>query len=454
MKLDVFDFISESIEKVQEMDSELELASEEIKDFLKEEFDDVEFFLNLSTRIKTELSLKEKILRNNYYLKYKSPEDMIYNLSDLIGVRVECRFIEDESRVYKILSKKFNITEDDKYYRTDKSEKIFLKLCDKQPQEQKNGFKIYRIDGKYYFDEDNSISFELQIKSLVNVFWSDIEHKILYKNYNYLMMEDFFRDIMSSIKENLEMIDRQLLILYDEIGDRPDSIEEVNEEQLKAFLSSIIHKIYLSRIKYDLGFAVDFKKLCDVVVEYIFRKLKNTDIMYKGSMIMSVVKRFGGENDDKINLSDYIEFERYVKFEDDFTRDLGEPILGVINKDFMWNLLFTILFEIEPGNNAEDFEGFITFFRDCFLDNLEYSSRLKSRFEESEREEVISSIMTEISDMLKENTVISFVNFDNVDKINNRINYRLSRLKDYDEWRETNHEIREKIRDDIKSIVL
>ncbi len=453
MRLDVFDFIEESINKLSDMSEELEAASEELEEFFRKEFKDMEFFLNISTRIKTDFSLKEKILRNNYYLKYSDADEMLHSLSDLIGVRAECRFIEDEPSILKFLTKVFNITEDDKYYRSEHNEKIFLNLADKQPQEQKNGMKIYRIDGKYDLG-DRTIAFEFQIKSLVNMFWSDIEHKILYKNFNYLMIEDFFRDIMGSIKENLEMIDRQLMILYKQLGDTAATYEEVNEEQLKAFLSSIVHRIYLKRIKEDLGFAVDFKKLCDAVVEYIFRKIRTVDIMVKGSMIMSVVKRFSDDEKDKLGFSDYIEFERYIKFEDEFTKALGEPILGALNKDFMWNLLFTMLFEIEPGNNAEDFEGFITFFRDCFLNNLEQNYRLRTRFEETEKKEIISSIMTVISDVLMENTVISFMNFDNIDKINSRINYRINRLKDYSDWREDNHEIRGKIREDIKSIVL
>lgn len=45
---------------------------------------------------------------------------------------------------------------------------------------KKNGFEIYRIDGVYEYN-DQLFNFELQIKSLVNVFWGEIEHKIIYK---------------------------------------------------------------------------------------------------------------------------------------------------------------------------------------------------------------------------------------------------------------------------------
>ncbi len=59
-------------------------------------------------------------------------------------------------------------------------------------------------------------NFELQIKSLVNVFWGEIEHKIIYKNNNYTVWDSFFKDIMGSINENLSMIDKQLHIIDDQ----------------------------------------------------------------------------------------------------------------------------------------------------------------------------------------------------------------------------------------------
>ena len=49
------------------------------------------------------------------------------------------------------------------------------------------------------------------------MFWGEIDHRILYKNFNYMLTEDFFRDIMSSIKDNLSMIDRQLMLVYNHL---------------------------------------------------------------------------------------------------------------------------------------------------------------------------------------------------------------------------------------------
>ena len=136
-------------------------------------------FSNISCRVKSTESLREKILRNHYYKRYPNANDLIFKLSDLIGIRIECRFGDDEKKIYRFLKKYFNKKLDDDFYCSDNYNNIFLKLSGKQPQKQKNGFTIYRIDGKLLY-ENLLIPFELQIKSLTNMFWSEIEHQIIY----------------------------------------------------------------------------------------------------------------------------------------------------------------------------------------------------------------------------------------------------------------------------------
>ena len=113
----------------------------------------------------------------------------------MIGVRVECRFIEDEMEIYKILKKFFNKRNVDGYYYNALNENIRLELSGKQPQEQKNGFEIFRIDGVYEIN-GRTIKFELQIKSLVNIFWGELEHKIIYKDNNYRIADGFLKEMI------------------------------------------------------------------------------------------------------------------------------------------------------------------------------------------------------------------------------------------------------------------
>ena len=200
MKLELFNFIDDTLRLIENSSGELNRVAAELEKFFTNSFFINDHFLNVNYRIKSADSLKEKILRHNLYMTCETPEHLVETLSDLIGFRIECRFIVDEGKIYNDILNLFKTKEKDGYYSNPLNSSIMLMLDEKQPQIQKNGFEIYKIDGKYNKD-GITVNFELQIKSMVNVFWGDIDHRVLYKNFNYMLTEDFFIDIMSSIKE-------------------------------------------------------------------------------------------------------------------------------------------------------------------------------------------------------------------------------------------------------------
>lgn len=109
-------------------------------------------------------------------------------MSDLIGLRIECRFIKDEASIYKKLKEIFYIEDIDGYFYSDYSKNIKLKINETQPQKQHNGFDIYKIDGKF---ETNSSKyhFELQIKSFVNIFWEILTIEFYIKTTLMLLLK-------------------------------------------------------------------------------------------------------------------------------------------------------------------------------------------------------------------------------------------------------------------------
>lgn len=435
MKLEIFEFIDKTVAMVDNMKDILEESNRELEYFFREKFLCYDNILNISSRVKTRDSLKEKIFRNNFYLLYKTPEELIENLSDLIGLRIECRFIEDEDDVYSKVMKEFYIPVEDGYYHTEDNPYIQLNLDKKQPQVQKNGFRIYKIDGRY-IREDRIIKFELQIKSLVNVFWGEAEHKVLYKNYKYLLSENLFRDIMYSLKENLQMVDKQLMILYNHLKELDEADIEKRKEQLEAILSKIIYDIYSDKTKKEFGIVLDYRKSCDILVSYVLKRNGNQGPMDYDNVYLKVLSRLYQLREKDLDLNEYIEFERQIDFEDEFSRKIGEAILEIINKDFKWNLFFKILFMIEPGSNAEEFEKFILFLRNRFLDNLKLSEGLNSRFKQEEKDEITMYIMDLIADAFIAKREIEFINDDNIDCMNEKINVTLKKVMNYEMWKE------------------
>lgn len=439
MKLELFDFIDETLNILDKNSDKINEVAGELEKFFNDSFFIKDHFLNVNYRIKSAESLKEKILRYNFYIKYGTPDELLRNLSDLIGFRIECRFVEDEEAIYKDILELFSIEEMDGYYSNHLNSSILLKLDDKQPQKQKNGFEIYKIDGKYKKD-DIEINFELQIKSLVNVFWGEIDHRVLYKNFNYMLTEDFFRDIMSSIKDNLTMIDRQLMLLYNHLSEMDTSDSVQKRTQLRALLSKITHDIYITKVRQELGFVIDFKKSIDVIVNYLFMKGEHKGQSSYSKNFLRILNRLDEIGNNEITFNKYIDFEREVFFNDSFTRKIGCKILHVINSDFRWNLLFKIIFEVEEGSNAEDFEGFIIYLRFLYREGIMIALKDKD-MDMEQKEDIVHSILDAIANSFNKEIDIDFINECSIRKLILLIRDQLKDIEIYDHWIEQRDEI-------------
>lgn len=408
MKLEFFEYIEKVLKLIENQSDVLNKAADELENFFTNSFFINDHFLNVNYRIKSPESLKEKILRHNLYLTFSTPEELVENLSDLIGFRIECRFISDEQKIYKEIMSLFSIKESDGYFSNPLNSNISLRLDEKQPQIQKNGFEIYKIDGRY-IKENVRVNFELQIKSMVNVFWGDIDHRVLYKNFNYMLTEDFFKDIMSSIKDSLGMIDRQLMLVYNHLNDMDASNIHTKKSQLKALLSKMIHDLYIVKVRQELGLVIDFKKSTDVIVDYIFMRSGDELSDSYSSYFIKIINRLNEVALNDVSFDAYIEFDRQIYLEDDFSKDIQRILLNVINKDFKWNLFFKILFEIEEGTNAENFERFIIFIRDRLLNGLEVLI-LENSILENEREQTLSKLKDHIILRFEDNMTIDMIN--------------------------------------------
>ncbi|MGL6108226.1 GTP pyrophosphokinase [Romboutsia sp.] len=415
MPLKEFNFINQSVELLDILKPTLDMLSVELEEYFKEILNqsNVEY-LNASSRVKSKDSLREKIIRNRYIKKYNTSEELIHNLSDLIGIRLECRFIEDETKLFKLLKKYFNKTEDKVYYYNKRNEKIKLKLSERQPQKQKNGLQIYRIDGKFDYG-DKIINFEIQIKSLVNIFWSEIEHKIIYKNNTYLIADNFLNDIMLSIKSNLTMIDNQLLTVYDNFHTSNKKSKNVKMKNTEKFIAKMIYDTFAEKMLNSIGFIVDFKIPCETIINYSFSKMATDDDTF-GDMAVKALSRINEIDKKEIDFNSKINFEAEPVYEDEISKTLGQYMVKKLNYEFTWNLFFRILFEIEPYNNKKDFENFIVFIKDNMLSE-ENICKLEEKFSIEESKIVLNNIYKVVVDTLIEVDTIEFIYVDNFYKI-------------------------------------
>lgn len=351
IKLKTFDFIDQVNEYKNENIDIFKKACGQIVDFFTKLIEDDEDTIHITSRLKTDESLTEKIIRQNYANKFSNAEAFFAYLTDLIGIRIECRFIEDEEKIYQQLVKKFSIEKKNGYFTCKENENILLKLSEKQPGRQKNGFEIYKIDGLVK-NMPIVVNFELQIKSMVNLFWGEIDHKILYKNFNYLLTEDFIRQIMYSIKEGLIMIDNQMQIVFNRLSSMDNTSLNDSRDQIKSVVSKTIHDAYTSRLKEDLHLIVDFRNGANLITDYIFAKVQYLSRESFAAEFIRVLDEILISTRKGLKFGEAIEFGE-VKFLSQETKKLGSTLIEVANEKFLWNIILIVIFDLNKDNEKE-----------------------------------------------------------------------------------------------------
>ncbi len=321
-------------------------------------------YLGIHSRIKSKESLREKIIRNRYYMQYNHKEEILNALPDIIGLRIECRFLKDEALIFENIKKYFISTNSFCQFMLD--ENLFLDLKTIQPQKQKNGLNIYRIDG-YYLINNIKVNFELQIKSLVNAFWSNIEHKLIYKNKHYLDVDRFMSDLLVSINQSLSVLDSQLALVHDQIQNLSRKDIEFNEKNIENLITKAINDLFSSKMQENLGFSLSIKYTSKLLASYLFNK----DILYatngedRIANLLKVLRKITNKN---ISFEDEIVLESQFNPDNVFQAIFGNFLLAEMNKDYDWYIFFKMLFAIELGNDITNFVRFLEIMQQLLID--------------------------------------------------------------------------------------
>ena len=439
MPLAEFRYIEKALSTLDKERDQLEVISK----LLQMEFTEIMNlhtmeYLNITTRVKGRDSLKEKILRQGYYKKYNDPIRLIYQLSDLIGVRIECRFEQDERAIYKVLKKHFNVRNDDGYYYNEMNPNVKLSLDGRQPQKQKNGFKIFRIDG-IVTDTNNELPFELQIKSLVNSFWGEIEHKIIYKNYNFLLVDDLLIEMMHSIKNNLALLDKQLLTIYRNVEQRQTD-EEYQRRNLEEVMAKMCNDVFAKQLKEQLGMNVNIKKACQTIMKYTFSPNGMLEIQNISDSLIKALERISQISNEEVEFNVPIIFSREPHYTNKFAQIVGPYFRDVMNKEFHWNLFFKILFEIEPQDSVDDFEKFLGFLEQAYQTSPSITRLKKILYSQLEEhaDEVMETLMETVAHIIVSIDDVECIYENNITKVASVIADTLrditAQMTTYDQW--------------------
>lgn len=389
-RIDVFDYIERAAGVLDANLVGFSHAADKLTEYLTNTFGDIDATIGVTSRIKTRDSLKEKILRNNLY-KETTADRLVFEMHDIIGIKIECRFFKDEEFLYKKICEVFCQDVGGGFFSPVGKKAIKLKLGVPQPERQKNGYAIYRIDGNVLYAGE-SYNFELQIKSLVNSFWSEIEHKLIYKNNRLNQSDNLIKEMLLSTHESLSGIDHQLNLIFDRVAGN----SLINQhEQLKNMVALGINEMFTAIVKANTGIPVSITEYTESIVEYLLTASSYVKDMSGDSLYKIISTRMHAakpeqdrtdedeqteEEDENGNYSGLIiSLMEWMRNIDYGAIAIGEKIslkpdiwgvgseiakvfLSGINADFYLNTFFHIFFSLERGTDEEDFADYIRYY--------------------------------------------------------------------------------------------
>lgn len=387
-KLEIFDYIERAAAVLDENLVGFTHAADKLTEYLTAKFGDIDATIGVTYRIKTRDSLKEKILRNNLY-RDTSPERLVYEMHDIIGVKIECRFFKDEAYLFDKVREVFCVDLGDGMFCPEGKKAIRLKLGTPQPEYQKNGYAIYRIDGNVTYAGE-SYNFELQIKSLVNSFWSEIEHKLIYKNNRLNQFDTLMKEMLNYTHESLSGIDHQLNLIFNRLSGNAIVNQE---EQLKNMLALGLNEMFTTIVKANTGISVGITEYTDAIVEYLTTASSYTNDMGGESLLKTLKEKIDGVTsapERNIVMSEdnytglFVSLMKWLREIDYSTIAIGEDItlsakldntyeevaklfVRDINNDFYLNTFFHIYFSLERGTDDEDFVDYIHYYTDAIM---------------------------------------------------------------------------------------
>lgn len=304
-------------------------------------------FGNIESRIKSLNSFTEKLSRKEYSNKWNISTDKQKNqktistkLTDLIGFRINCFFMEDEKQIYDLLKN---------YY----EEKKFVNLIEldfTENTKQKNGLEIYKVSGKY----KEVYSFEIQIKSLFHNVWGEVEHKTIYKGRHFdtnlkskkIITEQIFNILSASDKQLLEVFksnqnERSLIqtLFYQKTQEKISAelntniLSEIYQKYFEIFKNPKSFKLIEDYVGHSLlgkdGYikdAVEINKKETSKINKLNEELQNQFSQYELNglyKISSLLIIFNNFNDFMNYFSEYLLTEIFLDIDDEYIDDIN-----------------------------------------------------------------------------------------------------------------------------------
>ena len=209
----------------------------------------------ITYRVKSKQSLNLKIVKKNY--KYEK----LHDITDILGIRIITYFEDDIDLIEKILNKEFKV---DKENTIDKRNVDIDKFGYRSVHYilQLNSDRTKLSEYKSY----KNLKFEIQVRSILQHSWAEIEHDLGYKGINEVPLSakrTFYRAAALLEQVDIEFIKlrKEILAFENEVS---KSIIPENNNTIKITKSSLIAYIKNSKTVKDLETETINKLNCQI----------------------------------------------------------------------------------------------------------------------------------------------------------------------------------------------
>lgn len=150
-----------------------------------------DYMNDISYRVKTPQSCLTKMIKKQYPLTLESAEE---HLNDIAGVRAVCYFIDDVYQLAEIIVHLEGFE--------------LLKWKDYIKKPKSSGYQSLHLIMNVPVGEEK-VKVEIQIRTQAMDFWSDIEHRFIYKTDSQDISE--YEEEFLKVSKSLQKIDKQML---------------------------------------------------------------------------------------------------------------------------------------------------------------------------------------------------------------------------------------------------
>ena len=157
---------------------------------------------HIEGRVKSPESITAKLERKGLPVTFRSAME---NVNDIAGVRVVCGYIDDVYRVADMLLRQADVTE--------------VKRQDYIKTPNYNGYRSLHLDIKmpvYLSERTESVTAEIQIRTIAMDFWASLEHDVRYK-VDKSTLPAGINEEMLACSDKIAEIDVQMQDMYKRI---------------------------------------------------------------------------------------------------------------------------------------------------------------------------------------------------------------------------------------------